>query len=279
MTITALPTPPSSTDKTNFNSRADAFLAALVNFVTETNTTAAELNAAVAALNFNSTNSTSATSLTIGYGSKSLTVQTGKSYVVGMTLRIANTSDASKWMQSEVVSYDSGTGALVVNVTHAAGSGTLAVWTISLSSRISVPFTGNARTIVHTGNGVGSTNTKIRRFTTVLTDTLGAYADNAALGGTFTMLDNGIYSICYSDRMSVGGDGFGVSKNSTQLTTAFNLINEADKLIYAGARSADDLSGGAIVTYLTAGDVLRCHVNTGVVDAYAGVRMIIERLF
>lgn len=42
-TITPLPTPPSSTDAVNFNSRADAFLGALPQFVTETNTVAAEV--------------------------------------------------------------------------------------------------------------------------------------------------------------------------------------------------------------------------------------------
>lgn len=44
-TITALPTPPSTTDPTNFNARANAFLAALPTFATETNSVAAEVNA------------------------------------------------------------------------------------------------------------------------------------------------------------------------------------------------------------------------------------------
>lgn len=44
-TITALPTPPSSSDPVNFNSRADGFLGALPVFVTETNTVAGEVQA------------------------------------------------------------------------------------------------------------------------------------------------------------------------------------------------------------------------------------------
>lgn len=54
-TITALPTPPSRDDPTNFRARADAFMGALPTFGTECNTVAGEVNAA------NSTASAAAT--------------------------------------------------------------------------------------------------------------------------------------------------------------------------------------------------------------------------
>lgn len=44
MAITALPTPPSSTDPANFSSRADAFLGALPTFVTEANALQTDVN-------------------------------------------------------------------------------------------------------------------------------------------------------------------------------------------------------------------------------------------
>ncbi len=44
-TIAALPTPPSRLDPANFRERADAFLAALLPFVTQANALAAEVNA------------------------------------------------------------------------------------------------------------------------------------------------------------------------------------------------------------------------------------------
>ena len=113
-------------------------------FVQQLKAAIPQLNAAFAAMNFNSTNATSSSSVAIGTGNKNFTTQTDKSYVTGMTLRIANTADETKWMQGEVESYSSGTGALVVNVTHTNGSGTLAAWTISLASRILVPFAGTA---------------------------------------------------------------------------------------------------------------------------------------
>ena len=45
MTITALPTPPSRSDPSNFSARADAFMTALPTFVTETNATAVAADA------------------------------------------------------------------------------------------------------------------------------------------------------------------------------------------------------------------------------------------
>jgi hypothetical protein len=49
MTISALPTPPSRLDSTNFRDRADALLTALPDFVTEANALAADVNAKQAA--------------------------------------------------------------------------------------------------------------------------------------------------------------------------------------------------------------------------------------
>lgn len=88
------------------------------------------------AINAPGTSATSTTNLTIGAGGKSLTVQSGKSIVVGMSVKIAVTIDPVNWMHGDVVSYDSATGALVVNVTATNGAGTAAAWTVSLSGPI-----------------------------------------------------------------------------------------------------------------------------------------------
>ena len=76
-------------------------------------------------------NATSSTSLAIGTGSKSFTVETGKSIVVGQFYLAADASTPSNYMYGQVTSYNSGTGALVINVTVTNGSGTLADWVIS----------------------------------------------------------------------------------------------------------------------------------------------------
>lgn len=142
MTITALPTPPSRTDAANFSARADAFLTALPTFGTEANALAVEVNgyaanaaaSAATAVNAPGTSATSTTSLAIGTGSKALTVQTGKSFVVGQWVTITSTATPTNWMHGQVAAYTTGTGALTVTVSMVGGSGTIASWTVALSA-------------------------------------------------------------------------------------------------------------------------------------------------
>jgi microcystin-dependent protein len=129
MAITALPPVPSRSDTpADFITKADAFLAALPLFRTEA-------NAMAAAMTLNAVNSTSVTSLSIGTGLIALTVEADKSYVPGMTVKVASTVDATNWMLGDVTSYNPTTGALEVNVSTVQGSGvSLTAWTISSSA-------------------------------------------------------------------------------------------------------------------------------------------------
>lgn len=130
MTITTLPTPPAATDDSDtFNTRAFAFLGAFPTLVTEINAVTASIAATVTSTDFAAT---STTSLAVGTGSKSLTIQAGKHFQIGQFVLIANTPDPSNYMSGQVTAHNSGTGALTVNVTDDGGSGTLAAWTISL---------------------------------------------------------------------------------------------------------------------------------------------------
>jgi hypothetical protein len=142
MTITTLPAPPTRADATNFNARADAFLSALPTFVSEANALAGEVNgyastaaaSAATATNAPGTSATSTTGLAVGAGSKSLTIQTGKALVVGQWVTITSTATSANWMHGQVTTYNSGTGALTVNVSAIGGSGTYGAWTIGLSA-------------------------------------------------------------------------------------------------------------------------------------------------
>jgi hypothetical protein len=246
---------PQRTNATTFSSNMDAWLTWF------TNTAAGQIDTAVTAFNFNATNSTSTTSLTIGTGSKSITVQASKSYVEGMTVRIASTASTSNWMQGLVTSYNSGTGALVVNVTHTSGSGTIAAWTVSLSAAIDATVPGN-RVRVHTGNGYGSTNTKIRRFTTTFESVGSAitYADSAANGATFTINTAGVYGFRYVDTFSLTGKYAGISVNSNQLTTNIQSITAAHRrAVILGVNSDSFCLSGFLD--LSAGDVVRAHTD------------------
>jgi hypothetical protein len=80
---------------------------------------------------------TSTSSLTVGIGSKSLTVQTGKGFAPGMVVKIAKTTTPrTVHMTAEIVSYDAGTGALAVSVYQATGDGTHNAWTVTSEDEI-----------------------------------------------------------------------------------------------------------------------------------------------
>lgn len=126
------------------------------------------------------------------------------------------------------------------------------------------PLSGsNHAVVVHTGNGHGSTNTMIRRFTTAMTNvgTAITYADSATLGATFTINETGFYAISYKDRNAAMNSYCGISVNSTQLTTSIISIAVADRLAFG--RAAGNASPQvSIVEMLTAGDVIRAHTDS-----------------
>jgi len=134
--ITPYTTTPSRQNPATFSADRDVRLREEASRILQMNALAVELNALAAAMTLNATMSTSTTSLAIGMGSKSLTVGPSKSYWPGNPVMIANSS--SNWMHGIVTSYNSSTGALVVNVTNVSGSGTLASWTVTLSGPIAL---------------------------------------------------------------------------------------------------------------------------------------------
>lgn len=91
--------------------------------------------AAATAINAPGTSATSTTSLTIGTGSKSLTLaQTGKAFAVGQDVVIARTSAPVNRMIGVITAFDAGSGAMTVNVTDTEGSGgPFTDWTIALT--------------------------------------------------------------------------------------------------------------------------------------------------
>ena len=84
---------------------------------------------------------TSATSLTIGTGSQTLTVGTAQNIAVNNVLRISNTGTLTNYMVGKVTAYNSGTGSVTVTVGSVSsagylggttgGSGTFSAWTVT----------------------------------------------------------------------------------------------------------------------------------------------------
>ena len=111
--------------------------------------------------------------------------------------------------------------------------------------------------------GYGSVNTKIRRFTGVISS-VGSditYTDSATLGGSFTINSSGIYAISYTDSFSAAAD-FGVSKNSNELTTSLPSITRyTDMITFATTSSASTRAFCGVTLYLEAGDIIRAHTN------------------
>lgn len=127
--------PPSKSDTQNiFDTKTEAMLDSLVSFIDSA-------NASLVAIGLNH-RSTSTSSVSMGAGSKTFTVDAGLGYMVGMYLNISYADDITKHMQGVVSSYNSTTGQLIVNVQEAsANSGSYANWVISVAVR---PSSNNA---------------------------------------------------------------------------------------------------------------------------------------
>ena len=108
---------------------------------------------------------------------------------------------------------------------------------------------------VHTGNGLGSTNTNFRRYTTALVDTGTAitYADSATLGASFTINEDGIYAMELNDINTSVTSGFGIVKNAANNPPANVPI--ANRLAWASGNNV--VVCAAVTTRLTAGDIIR----------------------
>ena len=123
---------------------------------------------------------------------------------------------------------------------------------------------------VNTSNGYGSTNTKIRRFTNVVTNigTDITYADSATLGGSFTINTSGIYSISYTDS-STGTLELALTVNDPSPTVGPSSVTPANILSGSDAGSANYWALAVWTGYLNAGDVIRAHTD----GAAAGSRV------
>jgi len=142
---------------------------------------------------------------------------------------------------------------------------------------------GDHEVVVHTGNGFGSTNTRIRRYTTVLKNvgTAITYADSATLGSSFTINENGFYAI--TNIAQGGGTAspttVGISINSAQLTTDIDAVGfTASNRV--GSSYAIVIGSITRTLKLSAGDVIRSHYGTtaNAVDAFSTTMMSIAKV-
>jgi hypothetical protein len=125
-----------------------------------------------------------------------------------------------------------------------------------------VPFGSNSirsEVWVDTGNGTGSTDTNIRRFTNnpKAYGSAITYADSATAGATFTINEEGIYDISYMDYSTTGAISVGISLNDSSNTGAPNLSVSAGLAI--STKASGHVNCATVSTRLKPGDVIRAN--------------------
>ncbi len=262
---------PDTANPTSFATEADLY-------VTQFKASIPQLNTAFTALRLVSVSDVSNTSNALTEGEKTFTVSSGKSFLPGQFLNIVDAAaPTTNGMLMQIKSYAGNT--LVGTCSRVQGTGTITNWVISLSAP---PILSTAGSLLHahTGNGLGSTNNKIRRLATVVSNTGENvdwnYLDSATLGGSITIIKSGIYMINYMDAETSANTGYGISKDSNQLTTAFNSITETHKLLVVTMSIGN--FGNGICTYLAPGNVLRMHTDGTNTDISGINRLRMERI-
>jgi hypothetical protein len=220
---------------------------------------------AASAVNAPGTSATSTASLTIGTGARSPDlVQAGKAFSLGQNVVIASTASPSNRMTGIITAFNSGTGAMTVNVTYTEGSGTFAAWTVSLSAAgnflsAAGPVTlavgtqtsaVSGLTITETWNGSGVTFPAALQVT--VTDTASAAASqllNLKVGSTDMLTVtkggqlNAVGIVTTSDEARLGTGGARLSSLSTAAWTGSGTFGTAD--LFIGRNAAATLRLGA----------------------------------
>ncbi len=144
--------------------------------------------------------------------------------------------------------------------TTSAAAWTLKVDKISIHEPASVFNTSGISSVatLTTGNGFGSTNTNIRRYSSITTQgTAIACADDVALGTSCTINQDGIYTANRLDRNTGAASNFGIVKNDDCTTGGFDSVASIDQLAYTMAASNVAVNASDAGTALVSGDVLR----------------------
>lgn len=159
------------------------------------------LAADLAAHAANGWSASSATSMAIGVGSRTLLVQAAKPFGPGQPLRLAVTADPAKYMDGYCVSYDQATGSLTVMVGVAVGAGTYAAWTVTIGG---ARVAGSTSPLAITEGGTGATTAAGALATLGGLLAAGGAASNLTLTGSTSLPGGG--QITSGGHIYLGGD-------------------------------------------------------------------------
>lgn len=222
----------------------------------------------------------SATELAIGTGSKTLTVQSGKRYVTGTFIIIADLAAPTvNWMFGQVTSYDFGTGDLAVYIHRVLGAGTLSAWMVTLSGPQGLAgdgfpsFGGNGDKVL--GLNAAATAVEFKPFGYQLIGTLNPAAATSVVFSSIPAAYNDllmVVSIAKTDslRFSISHDGSTWSADDflsgMGSTTAKGGIYVPGRKFDGGVmmRTAEGMTSPAVTTEGTANSRWAC---TGGINA------------
>ena len=185
-----------------------------------------------------------------------------------ITLRAGVLNSGIQQNGTEFLTVDTSNNATLSNNLTVTGavSGTTGTFTGAVSGTTGT-FTGAVTTPLsyvrlNTANGYGSTNNKIRRFTTTV-NSAGVditYADSATLGGTFTINTAGVYSVSYCDQFTAAAT-MGLSIDSTQLTTNIQSVTAVNVLSMCTTTGGNVAEVASATFYAAAASVVRAHTD------------------
>jgi len=117
--------------------------------------------------------------------------------------------------------------------------------------------------IVVTGNGNGSTNTFVKRFTTTLLSQGSdvTYTASATNGDTFTINTSGTYAVSYSDAYTIVAD-LTITANGVTLTINPGNINDITRVTVCDS-PASAVGCCSASRYFSAGTVIRAQNSSG----------------
>lgn len=177
-------------------------------------------------------------------------------------INIASTSSTTLTLQSKV------TAGSVTIAGSGATNASAVEWTIfPLDQSIAQPYLMGIRSevTVDSGNGHGSTATKIRRWSNIRNNvgTDITYADSSTAGGTFTINSTGLYCASGHDFRSAGGaTNVGITVNDTATTTNINTpITYAQGLRRISSRIEASAISFEWCGILNTSDVVREHTD------------------